>query len=219
MILLLFLGFASVWFIGKHRGCLLRLATDLALFLRIEDVFKYGISDKYSPPVPISVNFHFTRKCNKECGFCFHTEKTSHIATEGEMKEGLRLLKAAGMRKVNFAGGEPFLYPKRLGTLCRFAKEQLKLESVSIITNGTKVTTNWLQEHAPFIDVLGVSCDSFDEDTNIAIGRGTGENVTQLFRIRDWCRLHQIKFKLNTVVCKLNWEEDMSSVVAELDQP
>lgn len=35
---------------------------------------------------PISVNYHFTRKCNKSCKFCFHTEKTSHIASETEMK-------------------------------------------------------------------------------------------------------------------------------------
>jgi radical S-adenosyl methionine domain-containing protein 2 len=66
-------------------------------------------------PVPISVNYHFTRRCNKECGFCFHTAKTSHIATPEEAKRGLSLLKNAGMRKLNFAGGEPFLYPKYLG--------------------------------------------------------------------------------------------------------
>jgi len=30
--------------------------------------------------VTISVNYHFTRKCNRECGFCFHTEKVSLLA-------------------------------------------------------------------------------------------------------------------------------------------
>jgi radical S-adenosyl methionine domain-containing protein 2 len=93
---------------------------------------------------PISVNYHFTRKCNKTCKFCFHTEKSSHVASEAEMMRGLRLLKEAGMRKINFAGGEPFLYPKKLGWLCRYCKEVLGLESVSIITNGTKVTEKWL---------------------------------------------------------------------------
>jgi radical S-adenosyl methionine domain-containing protein 2 len=47
-------------------------------------------------------------------------------------------------------------------------------------------------------------------------GRGTGENVKQLFRIRDWCRALGIKFKLNTVVCDLNWQEDMSSTIQDL---
>ncbi|KAK8066949.1 Radical S-adenosyl methionine domain-containing protein 2 [Apiospora hydei] len=167
--------------------------------------------------VPVSVNYFFTRKCNKECAFCFHTENTSYVASEEDMQRGLRLLREAGMRKINFAGGEPFLYPKKLAMLCRFCKEVLALESVSIITNGTKVTRDWLQQHGRWVDMVGVSCDSFDERTNLAIGRGTGDNVAQLFRVRDWCRELEILFKLNTVVCAHNWEEDMADMVARLD--
>ena len=133
------------------------------------------------------------------------------------MKRGLRLLKEAGMKKINLAGGEPFLYPKQLAMLCEYCKVELHLESVSIISNGTKITERWLEKCGQYIDVLGVSCDSFNEQTNIEIGRGTGENVTQLFRIRDWCRKSGIKFKLNTVVCSFNWEEDMASTVEKLD--
>ncbi|KAI1157714.1 hypothetical protein F5B18DRAFT_665753 [Nemania serpens] len=159
--------------------------------------------------IPVSVNYHFTRKCNKECGFCFHTEKSSHVASEDQMKHGLRLLKAAGSK--------PFLYPDRLATLCRFCKEELGLESVSIISNGTKIRKRWMEKHGQWVDVLGVSCDSFDEETNKAIGRGTGDNVKQLFKIRDWCREFQIKFKLNTVICIHNWEEHMANKVQELE--
>ncbi|KAI1820651.1 hypothetical protein F4861DRAFT_522218 [Xylaria intraflava] len=166
---------------------------------------------------PVSVNYHFTRKCNKTCAFCFHTEKTSHVATEEEMKVGLRLLKDAGMRKINFAGGEPFLYPRQLAMLCKFCKEDLGLESVSIISNGTKVTKRWMEQNGQWVDVMGISCDSFNEETNMVIGRGTGDNVKQLFRIRNWCRELGIKFKLNTVVCTYNWEEDMADTIRELD--
>jgi radical S-adenosyl methionine domain-containing protein 2 len=87
---------------------------------------------------------------------------------------------------------------------------------VFIITNGTKVTKSWLDKYGQFVDVMGVSCDSFDEKTNELIGRGTGRNVEQLFRIRDWCRDLKIKFKLNTVVCKLNWQEDMVATIQDL---
>ncbi|QIW96456.1 hypothetical protein AMS68_001974 [Peltaster fructicola] len=165
---------------------------------------------------PISVNYHFTRKCNKTCVFCFHTDKTSHVASDEEMQRGLRLLKDAGMKKINFAGGEPFLYPARLAMLCKFCKEDLNLESVSIISNGTKITQGWLQKYGRFVDVLGVSCDSFDEETNIKIGRGNGSLVPQLFKIRQWCRELNIMFKLNTVVLTWNWEEDMATTVTEL---
>ena len=50
------------------------------------------------PPAttPTSVNYHFTRKCNYKCGFCFHTAKTSFVLPLEEAKRGLTLLKEAG---------------------------------------------------------------------------------------------------------------------------
>ena len=62
-------------------------------------------------------------------------------------KRGLQLLQQAGMKKINFAGGEPFLYPKFLGELVDFCKEGLHLESVSIITNGSLVREEWVRKH------------------------------------------------------------------------
>jgi radical S-adenosyl methionine domain-containing protein 2 len=91
------------------------------------------------------------------------------------------------------------------------------MESVSIFSNGMKITERWLRQYRKWVDVLGVSCDSFDEETNLRIGRGTGENVKMLFRIRGWCRELEIKFKLNTVVLRWNWEEHMAGVVEELN--
>lgn len=43
-----------------------------------------------------SVNYHFTRQCNYQCGFCFHTAKTSYVLPLEEAKRGLKLLKEAG---------------------------------------------------------------------------------------------------------------------------
>ena len=47
--------------------------------------------------VPLSVNYHFTRQCNYQCGFCFHTAKTSFVLPIDEAKRGLKMLKEAGM--------------------------------------------------------------------------------------------------------------------------
>ncbi|KAK0972393.1 hypothetical protein LTR54_017575 [Friedmanniomyces endolithicus] len=149
------------------------------------------------------------------CGFCFHTATTSHIQTIEDAKRGVKLLRDAGMRKMNFAGGEPFLYPKFLGSLIDFCKE-IEVESVSIVSNGSKVTERFLRTHGKNIDILAVSCDSFDERTNLQIGRGTGSNVQQLHRVKAWCDEYGIKFKLNTVVCRLNWEEDMNAHITAL---
>jgi radical S-adenosyl methionine domain-containing protein 2 len=165
---------------------------------------------------PISVNYHFTRQCNKTCGFCFHTATTSHKEQLPQAQRGLRLLKEAGMQKINFAGGEPFLHSKFLGSLIDYCKDELELQSVSIVTNGSLVTEKFLSKHGHNIDILAVSCDSFREETNIQIGRGSGDQVQKLYQIANWCRQAGIKFKLNTVVCRLNFQEDMNKHVAAL---
>src|SRR5687767_4205590 len=79
--------------------------------------------------IPVSVNFHFTRKCNYECGFCYHTAKSSDMPDIKDAKFALKKLADAGMLKLNFAGGEPFIYPEYLGKLVRFCKQNLGLES------------------------------------------------------------------------------------------
>ena len=170
-------------------------------------------------PIPVSVNYHFTRKCNYSCEFCFHTSKTSHIESLPSAKRGLALLKRAGMRKINFAGGEPFLYKPLLAELLRYCKETLHLESVSIVSNGSKIDETFLQKHGRYIDILAVSCDSFDDMTNKVIGRTDGTapiQVARLYRVAAWCRNYNVKFKLNTVICTYNVAEDMAAAVTRL---
>ncbi|TAQ86795.1 hypothetical protein B7494_g4878 [Chlorociboria aeruginascens] len=165
---------------------------------------------------PVSVNYHFSRKCNYECGFCFHTEMTSYILPLDKAKRGLKLLKEAGMKKLNFAGGEPFLYPAFMAELLRYGKLELGIESISIVSNGSKITEKYLRENAAFIDILAISCDSFYPETNIKIGRGkSGQNVEDMTKIAGWCQQFGIKFKVNTVVCSLNWDEDMTSQITQ----
>ena len=167
--------------------------------------------------IPISVSYHFSRKCNYECGFCFHTAKTSHVMNLELAKKGLFKLKEAGMKKINFAGGEPFLYPDFLGQLVKYSKETLKLESVSIISNGSLIKENWFKKYSAYLDILAISCDSTVEEVNVKIGRGSGQHIEKLIQVRKMCYEYNIKFKLNTVVCKYNYNEDMNEFIARLE--
>lgn len=165
-----------------------------------------------------SVNYFISRTCNYSCGFCFHTQKNTHMLDIDRAKAGLKLLRAAGTEKINFAGGEPFIHDIFLGELCRYA--QSIGMAVSIISNGSLIKPYWMQLYGEYVDVLGVSVDSFHPDTNAAIGRGGDANnrhVDRIFRVRELCANHDIIYKMNTVVCNLNWQQDMSEQVRRLD--
>lgn len=169
--------------------------------------------------IPVSVNYFPHRECNYACGFCFHTERNSHIESLDEAKRGLRLLAEAGMKKINISGGEPFLKPKFLGEIIKFCKVDLGLESTGIICNGSKVTDKWLNEYGEYLDIMGVSCDSFDDETNLKIGRsenGKGIHTRKVFQVAAWCKDRGIKFKMNSVICKYNWQEDMNDGIEEI---
>ncbi|KAL3832556.1 hypothetical protein ACJMK2_024189 [Sinanodonta woodiana] len=187
------------------------------------------VSDEYTPTfmpikgseiIPISVNYHFTRQCNYKCGFCFHTAKTSFVFPLDEAKRGLRMLKDAGMQKINFSGGEPFIVNKgeHLGEMVRFCKEELELPSVSIVSNGSLIKEKWFVKYGQYLDILAVSCDSFNPETNALIGRQQGRrnHLDSLMRVRKWCQGHQVAFKLNTVVNKYNKDEDMVEEINKL---
>ncbi|KAF8577317.1 hypothetical protein K439DRAFT_1649119 [Ramaria rubella] len=115
------------------------------------------------------------------------------------------------MKKLNISGGEPFLKPEFIGEIFfHFCKEELHLESCSIVNNDSKVKEKWL-------DTYG----HFDAEVNIKLGRseknGTAKHVGHVFQVADWCKQRGIKLKINSVITKLNWEEDMNASIEELD--
>ena len=54
-----------------------------------------------------------------------------------------------GMEKVNFSGGEPFIVQNGtyVGDLVAYCKLELKLDSVSIVSNGSLIREKWFQKY------------------------------------------------------------------------
>jgi len=117
------------------------------------------------------------------------------------------------MKKLNISGGEPFLKARFIGEIFKFCKEELKIESCSVVNNGSKVTERWLDEYGKYLDVMAISCDSFDPEVNIRLGRRAnngGDHIGRVFQVAGWCIENRLMF------CSLNWEEDMNSSIAEI---
>lgn len=166
-----------------------------------------------------TINYHFTRVCNYTCEFCFFTQKNNSRLTLEESKECIKKLKEFSIEKINFAGGEPFVYANDLGEMVKYAKEVGM--ATSIITNGSLVTREWFEKYGYYLDMLGISCDSFNEETNYKIGRvqRNKKQATQT-EIAKFCfelaREYNCITKINTVVCKYNFKEDMNELISEL---
>ena len=174
------------------------------------------------PPTPkLAVNWHMLERCNYRCKFCFAKFKgIPELCRDLEKsKTIIRKLHDWGVGKINFTGGEPLLC-KNLGELIKYAKE-LGI-ATSIVTNGyyfpEELGRRFLVEYGKYIDWIGMSLDSGREETEAALGRGYGDHVERVrTAVRLIRKLHpHIGVKINTVVTKLNWQEDMHGIIEEL---
>ena len=58
-----------------------------------------------------------------------------------------------------------------MGEMVRYCKEDLDIDSVTIVSNGSKITESWMAEFGYYVDIMAISVDSFDPSINEKIGR------------------------------------------------
>lgn len=169
----------------------------------------------------VSVNFHLTYACNYTCKFCFaRFPQTRRFLSLEKAKELIGQLHQAGTKKLTFVGGEPLLYPD-LGQLIIFTKESGI--TTSIVTNGSLVTKNFLEKYGSSIDWIGLSIYSADPAIENRMGRYSkqqlqkgSDHIQTIRKLAPKIKFFGIKLKINTVITSLNWNEDMSFLLTEL---
>ena len=168
-----------------------------------------------------SVNFHLWKPCNMRCRFCFATfqDVGKHALPKGHLPREdclsvVEALAGAGFHKINFAGGEPTLCPW-LPDLIRRAKE-LAL-TTSIVTNGSRVTPEWLDLVEGSLNWAALSIDTVDPEKLEASGRTTRDgplSADDYLGVVEMLNERGIRFKINTVVSRSNCEEDLTGFIA-----
>ena len=168
-----------------------------------------------------TVNYHMLKACNMSCGFCFATflDISSLIPLNREQcLELVDMLCKAGFRKINFAGGEP--------TLCRWLPDLIRLAKshglvTSIVTNGSRITAEWLDGLAGYLDIVALSIDSVCTETQIEIGRvekgKSPIDSPQYLALSEAIRDRDIRLKVNTVVNRANQSEDFRSFILAMN--
>lgn len=118
----------------------------------------------------------------------------------------------AGVRRVNFSGGEPTLH-RGLGAMLRHA-QRCGMQT-SIITNGAR----WRDGLLEHLDLVGLSVDSADENVLAELGRRRHEGRPYLPTIRAIiAAAHQadVRVKINSVVTQLNLDHDLRELLVGL---
>lgn len=182
------------------------------------------------------INWHITEACNYNCTYCFakwgkpnelhrslHSiEKLLDNLAEYFIKGNSPLKQRLGYQSVrlNIAGGEPMMLGSTFSIVLMLAKQ--KGFNTSIITNGHYLLNNKFDLPNNILDMIGISFDSQSYDVRCQIGRvdRKGNSLSSddlIFALKKLSSTQQgLKTKINTVVNKLNWQEDFSSLISEI---
>ena len=153
------------------------------------------------------------------CGFCFATfQDVKQDLPKGHLDREdcilvVDLLARAGFAKINFAGGEPTLCPW-LSDLVSRAKEHSL--TTSIVTNGTRISPQWLDAMNGNLDWIALSIDTVAPDRLKRIGRtlrGNPVTVEEYLDISSEIKKYGIRLKINSVVTSHTWDEDFTEFI------
>ena len=168
------------------------------------------------------VNYHITNRCNYHCTYCFgkfNGQKDPTLDDAKKIVDNIALYFAQNNiadGRINFAGGEPALY-EHLDELIDYTSS-LGIQ-VSIVTNGSLLTLERIRSWQGKVSYIGFSIDSIDCDTNLTIGRCCRNKIMSL---SQWSKLAKaihdcnIDLKINTVVSRLNLDEELSELYRAL---
>jgi len=174
--------------------------------------------------IPPAVNWHLEAYCNYDCKFCYAPLLKQRELPKITDNEGVRLIRDladCGVEKINFVGGEAMLN-RNIEQWIINAK--LAGLTTSIVSNGTRMTRDWLERMRPHLDWLGLSIDASNDELHALMGRGLKGEINigksrHLERsIEVWGHAKEFGYglKLNTVVTSVNADDDMSDLVSQL---
>jgi len=177
-----------------------------------------------SDRLPSSINYHITERCNYQCRFCFayYHQYSKELCLKDSLKL-IDILAEAGCKKLNFAGGEPTMI-SHLPLLINHAKKNNLF--VSLISNGSGITEGFIESCKDSIDLIGLSIDSKLNSIEIALGRTLkksyqrNSDFSHVDLINNCSKLikkYGINLKINTVLTDLNWKEDLTKLILELN--
>lgn len=170
---------------------------------------------------PNVINLHFTDICNYSCCYCFVKKENKCLSLKQIKKIVDNIKKYFDENelngRINLVGGEVFLFNHLQKVIDYIYKANIK---VSIVTNGSLLTKEFIINNKEKLETIGISVDSLNQETNLRIGRCCKKQVLSqedLINICNCIKDNNIKLKINTCVSKLNLNEDLSNFILKIN--
>lgn len=161
-----------------------------------------------------SANVHITDACNYRCRFCFSRSLCGHRFMSAEKWKPILtdMIVNHGIRKINFAGGEPFLYPDLMECV-RHCKQMGA--TTSVITNGSLLKADDMNSMAGTLDWVGFSIDSCFESTEMALGRHADgiQHINNVISLSEAAHDAGIHVKLDIVITAQSSKDDFRCLI------
>ncbi len=90
--------------------------------------------------VTMQCNLYVTMQCNLNCAYCedFGSRRNGQVTQNPPLEDAKKILRVirSGFSRLWLTGGEPLAHPQIL-ELLSYARNELKFQEISLITNGT----------------------------------------------------------------------------------
>ena len=158
-----------------------------------------------------TLNLHLTDRCNFRCKHCFINMNNRELSLEDCIKAVDKIYSLNEYNRINLAGGEPLMV-EYLQELIDYIVDKGFL--CSIITNGSKLTEQFIRNNKGKLHMIGLSIDSMDDAINNKIGRKTIVNIEDLCKeIKN----NNIVLKINICVTKHNLDYNFEPLLNQLN--
>lgn len=121
----------------------------------------------------LSAYLHVTQRCNLRCAGCYSLDAQRNALDDAPLSDivhAVDQLAAAGVMRLVVSGGEPFLRDD-LPDIVEHAKRACGIASVTVLSNGTCMSSEALERLAPNVDCVSVSFDGCSADAPAYIRR------------------------------------------------
>ena len=147
----------------------------------------------------MSVCWNLTNVCDKNCEYCFRelNEEAQLLDTNLKILNNLKMMNVS---RITFSGGEPFLYPNILELI--EAAHNMDI-SCHVVTNGSVLNEDNVEEYLQYVDKISFSCDSPREYINEQIGRGSDSynHIKKILpEIRKYYDSKKLVININSVI-------------------